>query len=145
MSYYGAGDYYGAGGLGSFFGRVARGAVGFVTGGPAGAAQQFFRGRPITRRTTPTAGRFSGVAIPRIGGSSRSAPQIQAPGAPRRKRRRMDYGNTKALKRAMRRQEGFVKVAKQALKGSNYKIVTKGSRSRSRATYTARDDIHIRN
>lgn len=42
MSYYGQGDYYAAGGLGSFLkkavGTVARGALGLVTGGPMGAA-----------------------------------------------------------------------------------------------------------
>lgn len=42
MSYYGQGDYYAAGGLGSFLkkavGTVARGTVGLLTGGPMGAA-----------------------------------------------------------------------------------------------------------
>lgn len=46
------------------------------------------------------------------------------------KPRRMNVGNAKALRRAIRRQAGFVKLAKRALKGSGYKIVTKGSGGR---------------
>lgn len=50
-----------------------------------------------------------------------------------RKRPSMNYTNPKALKRAMRRTDGFVKVAKRALKGSKYQIVTRGaSRSKRR-------------
>jgi len=43
-------------------------------------------------------------------------------------RRRINPANPKALRRAIRRQDGFVKLARRALKGSGYTIVTKGSR-----------------
>lgn len=49
----------------------------------------------------------------------------------RKKYRRMDYGNVKALRRADRRIDGFVKVARKALKHTNYKVVSK-SAGRSR-------------
>lgn len=45
-----------------------------------------------------------------------------------RKRRRINPANPKALRRAIRRQDGFVKLARRALKGSGYTIVTRGSR-----------------
>lgn len=58
--------------------------------------------------------------------------QVAGPGAgvngPRR--RRMNVANAKALRRAIRRQAGFVKLARKALKGTGYTIVTRGSRSR---------------
>ncbi len=47
------------------------------------------------------------------------------------KRRRMNVGNTRALRRAMRRTDGFVRLAKRALKGSKWKIVTASSGRRS--------------
>lgn len=47
-----------------------------------------------------------------------------------RKRPRMNVGNARALRRAIRRQEGFVKLARRALKGTGYTIVSRGSRSR---------------
>jgi len=53
------------------------------------------------------------------------------------RRRRMNVGNVKALRRAMRRQEGFVKLARRALKGSKYTITTRGSSRPSR-------HVHIR-
>ena len=46
------------------------------------------------------------------------------------KNRRMNVANPKALRRSLRRQKGFVKLAKRALKGSGFKIVTKGSGAR---------------
>ena len=57
--------------------------------------------------------------------TGRAAPMIG--GEVRRKRRRMNYANDRALKRSIRRQAGFVKLAKKALKGSGYRIVSKGS------------------
>ena len=46
------------------------------------------------------------------------------------KRRRMNPANPKALRRAIRRQAGFVKLARRALKGSGYQIVSRGSRAK---------------
>lgn len=118
MSYYGMGDYYRVGdpGLFSSIGSFARKAVGvgvgFATGGPVGAAATLL-GRPTMT----------------LGGGTRVTPSAALPGgAPfiqgRRKRRRMNVTNDKALKRAIRRQEGFVKLARKSLKGTGYKIVS---------------------
>ena len=43
-------------------------------------------------------------------------------------RKRINPANPKALRRAIRRQDGFVKLARRALKGSGYTIVSRGSR-----------------
>jgi len=48
------------------------------------------------------------------------------------KRRRMNVANPKALRRSIRRQAGFVKLARKALKGTGYAIVSKGSRRPTR-------------
>jgi len=109
-------------------GRIGRGAVGFLTGGPIGGARGLF--------SPPTGGGMPVVRTPGI----RGAAQRMVPGGKtgymvetlRKKRRRMNYGNAKALKRAIRRQDGFVKLAKDALKGTNYQIVTRSSRRSKR-------------
>lgn len=44
------------------------------------------------------------------------------------KRKRINPANPKALRRTIRRQDGFVKLARRALKGSGYTIVSRGSR-----------------
>jgi len=130
VSYYGAGDYYGAGGLGSFFGRIGRGAIGFATGGPVGAVSGLLSpggGGGLPRAGSiplPGGRRMNPLAAPPGGG-----PFIE--GMPRRKRRRVNYTNQKALRRANRRVDGFVKEVKKSLKHTNYTLVTKGSRSRS--------------
>ena len=46
------------------------------------------------------------------------------------KPKRINPANPKALRRAIRRTSGFVKLAKRALKGTGFKIVSSGSRSR---------------
>jgi len=65
------------------------------------------------------------AAFPVPGGTMR--PLAAAPGgiplfSPKRKYRRMNAGNVKALKRAMRRQDAFIKLANDALKGSGYSV-----------------------
>lgn len=47
-----------------------------------------------------------------------------------KKRRRMNVTNDKALRRAVRRTDGFVKLAKRALRGTGYTVVSKSSRAR---------------
>jgi len=47
----------------------------------------------------------------------------------------LNYANDKALKRSIRRQDGFVKLARAALKGSGYAIVSKSSRRSSKPKY----------
>jgi len=55
-------------------------------------------------------------------------------GLVRAKRRRMNVGNPKALRRAIRRTDGFVTLARGALKNTGFKIVSKSSGKVSRAT-----------
>jgi len=62
-------------------------------------------------------------------------PEYRAYLAGGRKRKRMNVANPKALRRAIRRQAGFVKLAKRSLKGSGYTIVSKGSRRPARAVH----------
>lgn len=50
------------------------------------------------------------------------------------RRRRMNVGNAKALRRAIRRTDGFVRLARSALKNTGFKIVSKSSGRVSRAT-----------
>lgn len=45
-----------------------------------------------------------------------------------KRRRRINPANPKALRRAIRRQAGFIKLARRALKGTGYTIVSRGSR-----------------
>jgi len=77
VSYYGAGDYYGAGGLGSFLGSIGKGIVGaaggFLTGGPLGAikgATAGFGGNPLGVPPSypgPTAPQQLPVLVPQPG------------------------------------------------------------------------------
>lgn len=128
---------------------VVGAAKGFVTGGPVGAVTGGARaalGREAPRPSVqPTALPGGGVLAPPSTRITSIAPvrglsgyvQRLVPGgktgyeytmAPRR--RRMNVANPKALRRAIRRQAGFVKLARRALKGTGYTIVTRGARSR---------------
>ena len=51
-----------------------------------------------------------------------------------RRRRRMNAGNAKALRRAIRRTDAFVRLSRSALKNTGFKIVSKSSGKVSRAT-----------
>jgi len=140
MPYYGAGDYYrgrgdyyrGRGDIGGFLKRVGRGALGFVTGGVPGAIGGFIGGqsaRPPPRQTridfqSPIGGGFE---FERTTGARGSASlDLSSNGACPRgfhpakdgsgkcvRNRRMNVGNSRALMRAVRRQEGFVSLAKR--------------------------------
>jgi hypothetical protein len=135
MSYYGRGDYYGRGGLLDFakkaLGTVARGAVGFVTGGPVGAIQSIVA--PVVRQPSAGGG-TGGFTIPQVTVN----PMAALPGGDplfsfgRKRRRRINPGNIKALNRAVRRQDAFVRTVRSSLKHTNYTLVTKGSRSKGR-------------
>ena len=59
--------------------------------------------------------------------------EVAMPGM-RPRYRRMNVANPKALRRAIRRQAGFVKLARKALRGTGYSIVSKGSRRPSRVS-----------
>lgn len=141
--YYGAGDYYAAGGLFGFLGKVAKGVAGTALGigkaalaaSPVGQAAT-----AVSRAILPT-GPAAPEQMPVI-----MPPQMQVPKSPipvartpylglpvtgaglyKPKRKRMNYGNTKALRRADRRIEGFVKVARSALRHTGYKVVSKSA------------------
>ena len=151
MSYYtGQGDYYsgkGDPGLFSFLGKavgtVARVGTSMLPG-PVGAIGRTFTSKlPSFAPKAPV-----GPAVPRISlptttrGYSPGKPVATTPmGMPyfvKKRGRRMNYGNVKALRRADRRIDGFVGVARKALKHTNYKVVSRsaGSRSGSRGVIT---------
>lgn len=121
-------------GIGSFLKGVAGGITriaGTVLPGPAGALA---RGASSLIRNTPPA-RIQQIPVTPVGGL-RGLAQRAVPGGATgyqvnlggRRRRKMNPGNTKALNRASRRIDSFVRVAKKALKHTNYTVVTKGSR-----------------
>ena len=143
------GGYRGDPGLFGSLGKIFKGAVRIGTGvagsllpGPAG-----FIPRSVSRALSPPVRRpparssvgtvhaggppGMGIAMPR---GPIPAPIGTAPGnlsfLTGRRRRRMNPANPKALRRAIRRQDGFVKLARRALKGSGYTIVSRGSRAR---------------
>lgn len=148
MSYY-MGDYYqGDPFLGGLFRKVAgtvKGAVGgflrggpvsAITGGVAGAVGARARlGRPGIQRLPVS--RMKVTRVPGvIGGLQRIVPGgatglevLDTMGL--RKRRRMNVGNAKALRRAIRRMDGFVGLARKSLKHTNYKLVSKSAGRRS--------------
>lgn len=128
MSYYGVGDYYMAGDPGflSSIGGFFKKAIGVAAGQLPVVGPAITVGRTIIGGRGPAP-----VRIVRPAGGA-PGPMIGLDGRPGRKRRRMNYANDRALKRSIRRQAGFVKLAKKALKGSGYMIVSKGSRRSSR-------------
>jgi len=76
-----------------------------------------------------------GIAIPRITGRGGRTPAAVGPnGELMKRRRRMNVGNTKALRRAIRRTDGFVRVARSALKNTGFKIVSKSAGKVSQAS-----------
>ena len=151
MAYY-RGDYYrGDYYRGDIFKSIVKGiggaVKGFVTGGPLGAITGAVGA--VAKRPTPTqpmlqlpvathAGVVSGIGTAiRVG--SKILPPILAGkealdlagglfgrgGA--RKRRTMNHLNPKALTRATRRVEGFVKKARKAVSPLGYTVVRRGS------------------
>jgi len=140
MPYYGAGDYYtgrggrgdyytGRGDLGGFLKRVGRAGLGFITGGVPGAIGGF-AGRPSAptqtridfqspigggfefERTTGARGSAS-LDLSRDGACPRGFHPAKDGSGKCVRNRRMNVGNSRALMRAVRRQEGFVTLAKR--------------------------------
>lgn len=144
---YGRSRYYrGDPGIFGTLGKVIGGAAKLasqVIPGPAGAAM---------RVATRVLGGATGVSTPSIqrqvmptmpaipmlpimgGGRGKPKPVKVDPqtGEVKRSYRRMQVTNPKALRRAIRRQAGFVKLARKALQGTGYTIVSRGSRRTSR-------------
>jgi len=153
MSYFGGSSRFAGdpGFFGSLFGGIKGGVKGFLSGGPISAisgAATGFAGDRIRR--VPASGGFRPPArVPiRQARTIRGVPQIGvipatkaffgvggmvgADGMPHR-RRRMNFANPKALRRATRRTDGFVRLAKTALKPTGFKVVAKSSGMVSRA------------
>lgn len=126
MSYYpipGRGDYGVYRGRGDFLGflkGVGRTALGFATGGVVGAtraaASSVFGGsRPPMATTVSVQNPFGlgGFSATRMPVGAHASPQEIA-GAFRKPRRRMNPANPKALRRSLRRIEGFGALAARA-------------------------------
>jgi len=148
MSYFGgtSGMVGDPGFFGSLFGGVkALGKVGlgFATGGVTGgigAGISQFRGRGSTAPANrplqpfqPPIGIKAGGFLP--GGAKPFIGVVRADGSVGPRRRRINYGNTKALRRAVRRTDGFVRVARTALKNTGFKIVSKSSGKMTEAAW----------
>jgi len=152
MAYYAQGDYYAQGGPFDFIKKVVGGALG-IAGGVAQRVGSFgvpvigAGGRIASGVGTAISGRTPNI-LPMAPGGGMMGPTVNTPGGgtavvratkkgtlTTRKRGRMNYGNVKALRRADRRIDGFVGVAKKALVHTNYKVVSRsaGTRSRTRA------------
>lgn len=137
------GDYLGSyRGDPGFFKKLLKGVgkvAGMFLGGGAAPQPQIIQqylpaqAFPGGMSLVPPGTRKIPARLPRVlgtgGAFSRTPGQIAAGvalgAAPRRKR--MNVANPKALRRAIRRQAGFVKLAKRSLKGSGYTVVSKGS------------------
>lgn len=152
------GAYRGDPGFLGALGKIAGGVLGVAGGilpGPVGTIAKIGAGvlRPTRRVAAPPPTRMM-PAFPgrRPTPFRRMAPPVGAvapavtPAEARAmgmvaRRRRMNYGNTRALTRASRRIDGFVKVARRALKHTNYKVVSKsaGRAAGSRGVITRRE------
>ncbi len=136
MSYFGgsSGMVGDPGFFGSFASLIKRGAkvgLGFLGGGPvgaAGAAASFVRParsrlRAVPQRVVPTPGIVAAGQRLIPGGAT----GLQIEGVNGRRRKRMDFGNTKALRRATRRTDGFIRLVKTSLKNTDMKLVSKSA------------------
>lgn len=113
---------------------AVRGALGIPAARAASRAAEVFR-PPVVGKVVPTiraAGPVTGRATEILGGATVVGARAVEMMGPRR--RRMNVGNAKALRRAIRRTDGFVRLAKSALKNTGFKIVSKSSGRVSRAT-----------
>ncbi len=151
MSYFGgSGGMRGDPGFFDTLGKIG-GAIFKATpiGGAITGIRDIFTGgtQPPPRATPPVfvPPTFGGAGVPSVGvppGIARrnggAAPKTVVvdveTGMVRAKRRRMNVGNPRALRRAIRRTDGFVTLARGALKNTGFKIVSKSSGRVSRAT-----------
>jgi len=134
------GGYRGDPGLfGTIFGGIKRIAGGLIRRTPIGTAVGI--GIDLARRKKPPREVLQYLPPSPVGPMPRRPGRL--PGPPsrdevfegqRRRYRRMNVANPKALRRAIRRQAGFVKLARKALRGTGYSIVSKGSRRPSRVS-----------
>lgn len=126
---YGPRTYRGDPGI---LGTIARGVGGLVGGvlgrTPVGMAYGAARGL-ISSQRRPSASTFAAPGGATMGGrgQQRKPGSLEAKMKGIKKRRRMNVANPKALRRAIRREQGFVKLAKKALRGTGYRVVSAGS------------------
>ena len=134
MSYGMAGrDFHGDPFLGGIIGTIAKGAIGL---GKKALGLDRPRYVPTHQAPMPVmpGGRLPRVVptpgargrIQRILPGGQTGYQVEPGARPRRKR--INPANPKALRRANRRQDGFGKLARRALKGSGYTITSRSSR-----------------
>lgn len=107
-------------------GGVVRGALGIPSAPILRLPQQY------TQPVMP-GGTITGGTVRKVKGPKGLAQRLVPGGATgfevvRPRRKRINPANPKALRRAIRRQQGFVKLARRALKGTGYTITTRGSR-----------------
>ncbi len=118
-----------------FFGSLFGAVKGLVRGGlgiqPGTAASQFVR--PTTGQQVTRVPGLRGK-VQRVLPGGATGFQVGPDGVMRKKRRRMNAGNAKALRRAIRRTDAFVTLARSSLKNTGFKIVSKSSGKVSRAT-----------
>lgn len=146
MSYYtGMGDYYsgyGDPGLFGFLGGAIKGITGVagkILPGPIGTVATAVSkvipgGRTITTTAPkPTVPTIVAPKAPPTGtrtytpGTVATTPLGMPYIVKGAKRRRMNVANPKALRRAIRRESGFVKLARRALKGTGYRITSRSA------------------
>lgn len=126
MPYAYSGDYSGDPGLFSTLGRIGGSIAKAVVPGWVSSAATVARGIVRPGRQSALPAMPFGGGMPSSGSRTKSAATTATGG----RRRRMNVANPKALRRAIRREQGFVKLAKRSLKGTGYKIVTASSRAK---------------
>lgn len=101
-------------------------------GSPFGLLSRAMRASPIARMETAAIQQYYGgqrfMPSKKLARDPFAGMPLGTPGEMMPKRKRMNVANPKALRRAIRRQSGFVKLARKALKGSGYRIVSGSSR-----------------
>jgi hypothetical protein len=141
-NYY-AGDNYGRGSnyaAGGFFGSLVKG-IGKVAGGILGLSPGGVIAKRAVNALIPTFSRPTPFIAPDVGSDvPKDYPgAIKKPGGGLERflpggasgyilgrKKRMNVANPKALRRAIRRQRGFIKLAKRALRGTGMSIGTRG-------------------
>lgn len=122
----------------TLFGGVKRAAVGIFRRSPIGAVAEAFIPPRAGGLEIPQISSLAGPSPRRLGGAPRQVSIDPETGMPRARRRRMNVGNTKALRRAIRRTDGFVTLAKSALKNTGWKVVSKSSGKMTEAAFRKR-------
>lgn len=136
-----------------FLGDIVKGIgkmVGAVVPGPIGAVGQLIGGRPAPQprilAPRPQVGVMPGGAASRIFPGRPTTPMRVDPvtGAVVKKRRRMNYSNQKALRRALRRAGGYARQQKAVRKAASEFAREFGPKRRTPRRDLPRGHIHVR-